>query len=617
VRAKQDRYADGERVRSLPLLIHGDAAFTGQGIVSESLQMSELEAYTVGGTIHVIVNNQVGFTTSPRDARSTTYATGPARMLQIPIIHVNGEDMEAIAQAVLLAVDFRQRFHRDVVIDLWTYRRHGHNEGDEPSFTQPVMYRAIERKPTLKQLYARQLVTAGITRAADVDTMTARYRARLEQAYQESARIAVQAEAQAMSGFWKAYRGGPFGKEAEPPTGVAAETLREIAGTLTQAPRGFRVHPKLAKVLEARAEMGRGARPLDWGMGEALALGSLAWEGTRIRLVGQDTRRGTFSHRHAVLYDRERGTPYLPLSHLRSGQGPVEVRDTLLSEAAALGFEYGYSLELPEALTIWEAQFGDFVNAAQVIIDQFLSSGEAKWNRLSGLVLLLPHGMEGQGPEHSSARLERFLELSVDDNWRVVNVTTPAQYFHALRRQVLSPWRKPLVVMSPKSLLRHPRATSPLEALVEGRFRRVIGDDAADPQEITRVVLCSGKLFYELAAAREAAKARHVAIVRLEQLYPLATDEILAAIGRFRQGVELVWAQEEPANLGAWDSIDGRLAPRLPGPLRLVSRPPSASPAAGSATRHKLEQEQLVREALGEPVSRLAQAGARAAAQER
>jgi 2-oxoglutarate dehydrogenase E1 component len=617
VRAKQDRYADGERVRSLPLLIHGDAAFAAQGIVAESLQMSELEAYAVGGTIHIIVNNQVGFTTSPKDARSTTYATGPARMLQIPIIHVNGEDMEAIAQAVLLAVDFRQRFHRDVVIDLWTYRRHGHNEGDEPSFTQPVMYRAIQRKATLKQVYARQLVTAGITSAADVDAMTARYRARLEQAYQESARIAVQAGAQAMGGFWKAYRGGPFGREAEPPTGVAAETLHEIAATITHVPRGFRVHPKLAKVLEARAEMGRGARPIDWGMGEALALGSLAWEGTRIRLVGQDTRRGTFSHRHAVLYDAERGTPYLPLSHLRSGQGPVEVRDTLLSEAAALGFEYGYSLELPDALTIWEAQFGDFVNAAQVIIDQFLSSGEAKWNRLSGLVLLLPHGMEGQGPEHSSARLERFLELSVDDNWRVVNLTTPAQYFHALRRQILSPWRKPLVVMSPKSLLRHPAATSALEELVAERFRRVIGDEAADPQETTRVVLCSGKLFYELAAAREAAGARHAAIVRLEQLYPLAVDEILAAIGRFRQGVELVWAQEEPANLGAWDWIEARLAPRLPGPLRLVSRPPSASPAAGSATRHKLEQEQLVREALGEPVSRLAQAGPRAAAQER
>ena len=619
VRAKQDRYGDVERVRSLPLLIHGDAAFAAQGIVAETLQMSELDAYAVGGTIHVIVNNQVGFTTSPRDARSTTYATGPARMLQIPLIHVNGEDLEAIAQAVLLAVDFRQRFQRDVVIDLWTYRRHGHNEGDEPSFTQPVMYRAIQRKPTLKQVYARQLASAGVVTAADVDAMTARYRARLDQAYQESARVAVQAGAPAMTGFWKAYRGGPLGRDADPPTGVAPEALREIAAALTHPPRGFRVHPKIAKVLEARAEMGRGARPLDWGMGEALALGSLAWEGTRIRLVGQDTRRGTFSHRHAVLHDAERGTPYLPLSHLRSGQGPVEVRDTPLSEAAALGYEYGYSLELPEALTIWEAQFGDFVNAAQVIIDQFLSSGEAKWNRLSGLVLLLPHGMEGQGPEHSSARLERFLELSVDDNWRVVNLTTPAQYFHALRRQIRSPWRKPLVVMSPKSLLRHPAATSPLEELASGRFHAVIGDDAADPAGTTRVVLCSGKLYYELAAGRQAAGARHVALVRLEQLYPLAIDEILAALGRFRGDVELVWAQEEPANLGAWDAIAARLAPRLPGPLRRVSRPPSASPAVGSATRHKLEQEQLVREALGEPASRLSTSpsGARVATQER
>jgi 2-oxoglutarate dehydrogenase E1 component len=372
------------------------------------------------------------------------------------------------------------------------------------------------------------------------------------------------------------------------------------------------VHPKLAKVLEARAEMGRGGKPLDWGMAEALALGSLAWEGTRIRLVGQDTRRGTFSHRHAVLYDQERGTPYLPLAHLRSGQGPVEIRDTLLSEAGALGFEYGYSLEMPDALTIWEAQFGDFVNAAQVIVDQFLSSGEAKWNRLSGLVLLLPHGMEGQGPEHSSARLERFLELSVDDNWRVVNLTTPAQYFHALRRQLASPWRKPLVVMSPKSLLRHPQAVSPLDELVQGRFRRVVDDERADPDETTRVVLCSGKLFYDLAAARDASGARHVAIVRLEQLYPLAVDEVLAALGRYPRGVELVWAQEEPSNMGAWDYVDARLVPRLPAPVQLVARAPSASPAVGSATRHRLEQEQLVREALGEPVSRLARAGARA-----
>ncbi|HEY6099725.1 MAG TPA: 2-oxoglutarate dehydrogenase E1 component [Anaeromyxobacter sp.] len=616
VRAKEDRYADVGRQRSVPVLIHGDAAFAGQGVVFESLQMSGLEAYTVGGTIHVIVNNQVGFTTSPQDARSTTYPTGPARMLQIPVIHVNGEDIEAIAQAVLLAVDFRQRFHRDVVIDLWTYRRHGHNEGDEPAFTQPLMYGAIQRKQSLKQVYAQELAREGVVAPQDVEAMTARYRARLEQAYQESARIAVQPGAQPTTGFWKAYRGGPLGKD-EPPTGVAAEALREIAATLSSVPQGFRVHPKLLKVLEARAEMGRGARPLDWGMGEALALGSLAWEGTRIRLVGQDVRRGTFSHRHAVLFDQQRGTPYAPLSHLRSGQGPVEIRDSLLSEAGALGFEYGYSLEMPDALTIWEAQFGDFVNAAQVIVDQFLSSGEAKWNRLSGLVLLLPHGMEGQGPEHSSARLERFLELSVDDNWRVVNLTTPAQYFHALRRQILSPSRKPLVVMSPKSLLRHPQAVSALDDLVQSRFRPVIADDTAAPQETTRVVFSSGKLYYELAAARQAQGERHVALVRLEQLYPLAVDDLLAAIGRYRPAVELVWAQEEPSNMGAWDYVDARLAPRLPSLLQLVARPPSASPAAGSATRHKLEQEQLVREALGEPVSRLVRAGARVAGQER
>jgi 2-oxoglutarate dehydrogenase E1 component len=611
VRAKQDRYHDGERVRSMPVLVHGDAAFAGQGLVAEILQMSELEGYTVGGTIHVIVNNQVGFTTATRDARSTTYATGPARMLQIPVIHVNGEDLEAVAQAVLLAVDFRQRFHKNVVIDLWTYRRHGHNEGDEPSFTQPVMYRAIARKPTLKQLYSEQLVKEGVIAQGDVDAMTARYRARLEQAFHESAALAGQPGPQAMGGFWKAYRGGPFGKDAEAATGVAGETLRQIGEMLVHVPQGFRPHPKLVKLLEARREMATGKRPLDWGMGEALALGTLAWEGTRIRLVGQDTRRGTFSHRHAVLYDFERGTPYAPLSHLRSGQGPVEVRDSLLAEAAPLGFEYGYSLEMPEALTVWEAQFGDFVNAAQVIVDQFLAAGEAKWNRLSGLVLLLPHGMEGQGPEHSSARLERFLELSVDDNWRVVNVTTPAQYFHALRRQILSPWRKPLVVMSPKSLLRHPQAVSTLDHLVQGRFRPVIADDA-DPQETTRVVLCSGKLYYDLAAARDAKGARHVSLVRLEELYPLAADEVLAAIRRLRPGVEIVWAQEEPSNMGAWDYIDARLAPRLPVPVQLVSRAPSASPAAGSATRHKLEQEQLVREALGEPVSRLARVGPRA-----
>jgi 2-oxoglutarate dehydrogenase E1 component len=603
-RAKQDRYRDGERARTLPVLVHGDAAFAGQGIVAEALNMSQLEAYTVGGTLHVVVNNHVGFTTSPRDARSTTYATGPARMLQVPIFHVNGEDLEAVAQAVLLAVDFRQRFHRDVVVDLWCYRRHGHNEGDEPAFTQPLMYKAIAARKTLRELLGERLTAEGLVTAGQVEAMTRGYRATLDEAFQASEEVAVQPGAQAMAGFWKGMRGGRLGSE-QPATGVDREVLEKVGVALATVPPGFHAHPKAVKLLEARAEMARGRRPLDWGMGEALALGTLAWGRTRVRLVGQDARRGTFSHRHAVLVDGESGAPYTPLANLREGQGAVEVRDSLLSEAAALGYEYGYSLELPEALTIWEAQFGDFVNSAQVIIDQFLASGEAKWNRLSGLVLLLPHGMEGQGPEHSSARLERFLELSVDDNWRVVNLTTPAQIFHALRRQVSGPTRKPLVVMSPKSLLRHPRATSTLDELSQGRFRRVIGDPTApDPGTVTRVVLCTGKLFYDLAAARDADEAAHAAIVRLEELYPLPAEELRAELERYRPGVELVWAQEEPANMGAWEFVDRQLGPLLPRGerLTLVSRPPSASPAVGSHTRHDLEQQQLVREALGEPV---------------
>ncbi len=599
VRAKQDRYRDFERTRAVPVLVHGDAAFAGQGIVAESLEMSELETYTVGGTIHVVVNNQVGFTTSPRDARSSIYCTAPAKILQVPIFHVNGDDIEAVAQAVLLSVDFRQRFHRDAVIDLWCYRRHGHNEGDEPSFTQPVMYRAIARRPTLRQLYAKELVDEGVVREDEVDAMARAYRARLEEDYQASAGIAVQPGPQVRSGFWTSYRGGPVGAAQPPPTAVSRERLAEVAAGLVSVPKGFNLHPKLARVLETRAAMGRGERPLDWAMAEALALGTLAWEGTRVRLVGQDTRRGTFSQRHAVLFDQQTGVPYSPISHLREGQGTVEIRDSLLSEAGALGFEYGYSLEMPDALTIWEAQYGDFVNAAQVVVDQFLAAGETKWNRLSGLVLLLPHGMEGGGAEHSSGRLERFLELSVEDNWRVVNLTTPAQYFHALRRQVVSPWRKPLVVMAPKSLLRHPRAVSSLADLSGARFQPVIGDADAKAGEVSRVVLCSGKLYYDLLAAREAAGARQVALVRMEQLYPLRVEQVEAEMKRYGAGVEIVWAQEEPSNMGPWDFVAVNLAPRLSGPVQLVARPPSSAPASGSATRTKLEQEQLVREALG------------------
>jgi 2-oxoglutarate dehydrogenase E1 component len=600
VRAKQDRYRDPDRRRALALLVHGDAAFAGQGVVAESLAMSQLDAYGVGGTLHVVVNNQVGFTTSPRDARSTTYATGLATMLDVPIFHVNGEDLESVAQAVLLAVDFRQRFHRDAVVDLWCYRKHGHNEGDEPAFTQPVMYRAIAAKDSVRQLYARELVAQGVVADAEVEAMVREVQARLEEAHAASAALAVQPGRPDPGSIWGRYRGGAIGPE-EPDTAVPLDTLRHVGRHLGEIPQGFGAHPKIARILEGRAEMAAGKRPLDWGMAEALALGSLAWEGTRVRLVGQDSCRGTFSHRHAVLHDQGSGATYMPLGHLREGQGTVEIRDSLLSEAGALGFEYGYSLEMPEALVVWEAQFGDFVNAAQVIVDQFLCSSETKWNRLSGLVLLLPHGLEGQGPEHSSARLDRFLRLSVDDNWQVMNLTTPAQIFHALRRQVLAPWRKPLVVMSPKSLLRHPQAVSPLEELAAGRFHRILADDGETPPgEIGRVLLCSGKIYYELLAERAAQRARQVALVRLEQLFPLRQAEVLEVLSRYPAGAEVAWVQEEPRNMGPWSHVRQALGAALP---RLgetcIARPPSPSPASGSATRHKLEQQALVREAIG------------------
>jgi 2-oxoglutarate dehydrogenase E1 component len=611
VRARQDRARDSWRGRVLPILVHGDAAFAGQGIVAECLNMAQLEGYSVGGTIHIVVNNQVGFTTSPRDARSTFYATDVAKMLQVPIFHVNGEDLEAIAQTVLLAVDFRQRFHSDAVIDLWCYRKYGHNEGDEPAFTQPLMYRAIAKKPSLRKTWADHLVAKGVVSSADVDALSGEVRRRFEEAYTASAAIAVSPGPPEMRGVKANYHGGDI-VGTQVATAVDPQILQEVGRVLTFVPPGFNVHPKIAKLLEGRAEMVSGKRPVDWGMGEVLALGTLAWEAVRVRLSGQDVRRGTFSHRHAVLVDQQTGKRYSPLQHLRDGQGPVEVWDSPLSEAGVLGFDYGYSLEMPDGLTIWEAQFGDFVNAAQVIIDQFLSSSEAKWGRLSGLALLLPHGMEGQGPEHSSARLERFLELSVDDNWQVMNLTTPAQLFHALRRQVLAPWRKPLVVMSPKSLLRHPAVVSPLSDFTSGALRPIIIDEQADPDEITRVVLCSGKIFYELAEAREQQEARKVVLIRLEQLYPLEKDALLVALSRYREGIEVIWAQEEPRNMGAWTFVDLHLAPLVRerrSELGCVARAPSASPAAGSTTRHRLEQQALVNQAIGES-PRIAVAGA-------
>jgi len=611
VRARQDRDRDSERQRALPILIHGDAAFAGQGVVAEVLNLSELEGYSSGGTVHVVVDNQVGFTTSPRDARSSTYATDVARMLQIPVFHVNGEDVEAVAQSVLLAVDFRQRFHRDVVIDLWCYRKYGHNEGDEPSFTQPVMYRAISEKRSLPQEYADKLSRAGVIPPDRIQELRQAVHQRLETAFTESAAIAVSPGRPPVRPIWTSYHGGSIATAPEVATWIDPELLRRVGRRLVEVPGGFVLHPKLARILQARAEMAEGKRPVDWGMAELLAFGTLAWNGTRVRLSGQDSRRGTFSHRHGVLFDYQTGMPYLPIAHLRDGQGPVELRDSPLSEAGVLGFEYGYSLEMPEGLVIWEAQYGDFVNGAQVIVDQFIASAEAKWSQLSGLVLLLPHGMEGAGPEHSSARLERFLALAVDDNWQVIDPTTPAQYFHALRRQVLAPWRKPLVVMAPKSLLRHPQAISSEAELTSGRFQRILPDPGTlDPAEVTRVVLCSGRIFYDLLAAREASQLRHVAILRLEQLYPLREDELLRELARYPSAGEVVWAQDQPRNMGAWPYVDLRLAPLLRDELHwsCVSRPFSASPSAGSATRHKLEQDALVQQALGEPSARSARA---------
>jgi 2-oxoglutarate dehydrogenase E1 component len=603
VRAKQDRFSDAEGQRSIPVLIHGDAAFAGQGIVAETFNMSGLPAYRCGGTIHVVVNNQIGFTTSPKDSRSTVYATDVALMLDIPVIHVNGEDLEAVAQAVLLAADFRQRWHSDVVLDVWGYRKYGHNEGDEPTFTQPVMYRTIAAKTPFPRAYAAELQRDGAVTEEQVAGMTRAYQARLEEAYLASAALAAIPAPVATEGVWSAYRGGPLAAGEEVVTAVAADRLAHVARHLTEIPSGFDPNPKIVKLFEARAEMARGKRALDWGFAELLAYGTVAWDGHAVRLVGQDVQRGTFSHRHAVIHDHKNGAPYMALGLLREGQGKVSIFDSLLSEAAALGFEYGYSLEQPEALVIWEAQFGDFVNGAQVLIDQFLSSSEVKWNRLSGLVMLLPHGMEGQGPEHSSARLERFLELSVEDNWRVVNLTTPAQIFHALRRQVLSPFRKPLIVMSPKSLLRNPAAVSPVEELVSGRFHAVLPDLAvADPAAVRRVLLCSGKVYYDLVEGRAARKKGDVAIVRVEQLYPLRVAELQAALAPYPARAEVLWVQEEPRNMGAWPYIRDALGDAVRGfdaRTSVVSRFPSPSPASGSATRHKLVQQALVEEALG------------------
>jgi 2-oxoglutarate dehydrogenase E1 component len=598
-RAKQFRFGDLGRRRGIPLLIHGDAAFAGQGLVAEALNLSGLPGYTTGGTLHVVVNNQIGFTTAPKDARSTTYCTDVAKMIQVPIFHVNGEDPEAAVYVAELALDFRQTFGRDVVIDMFCYRRHGHNEGDEPAFTQPIMYEKIRQRPTLTEVYTEQLIIRGDLTAEETEALHDKFQAKLQAAQQE-ARTGPPAR-EGMRGFERSWKGlTPYYSHAPVETGVPHDVLKTIAEGLTRVPDHLAVHPKIAKLLEVRRKEFEERRPVDWGFAEGLAFGSLLLEGTGVRLSGQDSRRGTFSQRHSVLYDARTGAPFFPLNALSKDQGPFLVYDSLLSEAAVLGFEFGYALDAPDMLVLWEAQFGDFANGAQVIIDQFIAASQSKWQRDSGLVMLLPHGYEGQGPEHSSARLERYLQLCAEDNMQVAYPSSPAQYFHVLRRQMKRNFRKPLVLMTPKSLLRLKAATSPLEDLISGRFHEVLDDTRADPARVRRVVLCSGKLYYELLERRTQEEGGEVALVRVEQFYPLPEEPLRQALARYRKAKEFIWAQEESQNMGAWTFMEPRLR-ALGYPVEYVGRDASASPATGSRQVHLREQKEVVEAAIRLP----------------
>jgi 2-oxoglutarate dehydrogenase E1 component len=600
VRAKQRRRQDEARQEIMGILLHGDAAFAGQGLVAETLNLSEIHGYRTGGTVHLVVNNQIGFTTTPREARSTPYCTDIARMLRCPIFHVNGEDPEAVAHVVKLAMEYRAQFKTDVVIDMLCFRKYGHNETDEPSFTQPLIYQAIEKHVHPFDAYAKQLIDQGEITRAEVDAMITRLGARLDEELAAAKKAGKRPAIETLHGVWKGYVGGADRDVPDVDTAVPLERLEDITQAITTAPAGFSVHPKVARLLEQRQAMGTGKAPLDWGMGEMLAYGSLLLDGTLVRLSGQDCGRGTFSHRHAVLVDQKDGSEYTPLRHLKPQQVEFRVYDSPLSEAGVLGFEFGYSLDYPDGLIIWEAQFGDFVNGAQVILDQFVSSTEDKWKRLSGLTMFLPHGFEGQGPEHSSSRYERFLQLCAEDNLQVVQPTTPAQMFHLLRRQVLRKIRKPLVVVTPKSLLRLPAAGSLLDELAHGKFHRLLGDTSAPPaKEVQRVLFCTGKIAYDLMEERKKRSDTRIAIVRIEQLYPWREDEVSAALEAYPKATEVVWVQDEPANMGAMFFVEPRLC-KLVGKRswRTVSRVESASPATGSHKAHQIEQRQLLDEAF-------------------
>ncbi|HMG03957.1 MAG TPA: 2-oxoglutarate dehydrogenase E1 component [Chthoniobacterales bacterium] len=600
-RARQRMRKDTElRRKVLPLLIHGDAAFAGQGIVAETLNMSQLHGYGTGGTVHVVVNNQIGFTTLPEDARSSMYATDIAKMIEVPIFHVNGDDPLAVKFVTELSLDFRQEFGRDVVIDMYCYRRYGHNEGDEPSFTQPDLYAKIQKRPSVAQLYKKELIAAGRLSEDEAASLEAEFEMRLELVLQEVKSIEEEQAGEkarfqeSTAVFQPQYTGE--GK----PTAISPEMLRQIVDGLTCVPENFEIIPKVKRtVLDRRREVFEAGGPYEWHYAEALAFGSLLLDGTPVRLSGQDSRRGTFSTRHSFIYDAKSGQPYMPLLHLAPDQARICIYNSLLSEAAVLGFDYGYSLDYPDMLCLWEAQFGDFANGAQTIIDQFIVPSESKWQRPSGIVMLLPHGYEGQGPEHSSARLERFLQSCAEDNIQVCNLTTSAQYFHVLRRQMKRDFVKPLIIMTPKSLLRSEQASSRTEDFTGGSFSEILGSpEVGPPEKMKRIILCSGKVYYDLLNYRDAEKITNAAIIRVEQLYPLAENKLREMLKPFPKSAKLIWCQEESQNMGAWTFMEPRLWALFGRKILYAGRNASASPAVGSLAVHKREQAQLIADAF-------------------
>ncbi len=608
VRARQHRMKDRAGDRVLPVLIHGDAAFAGQGVVMETLNLSQTRGYGTGGTVHIIINNQIGFTTSdPRESRSTLYCTDVAKMIEAPVFHVNGDDPEAVCMITELALDFRMTFHKDVVIDMVCFRRLGHNEQDDPMVTQPRMYQVINQHPGTRQRYAEKLEADGVIASGEAEAMVQAYRDAMDAGINPNKRIRYNYKSPYLVN-WQAFM-KPIKWNAPVKTGISLDILKQLAARLTDIPENFVLHKRVEKIIEDRRQMGAGKLPLDWGMAENLAYAALLYEGFPVRLSGQDSERGTFFHRHAVLHNQdttlEENNTCIPLRHITPGQPDFMVINSILSEEAVLGFEYGYATAQPHELVIWEAQFGDFANGAQVVVDQFITSGEAKWGRLCGLVMMLPHGYEGQGPEHSSARLERYLQLCADYNIQVCVPSTPAQMFHLLRRQMIRDMRKPLIIMSPKSMLRLRESTSSLEELAEGMFRPVIAEaETIDPDKVRRIIVCSGKIYYDLIAHRTAQQITDMAIIRLEQLYPFPHEEFKAEIKRYGKAKEVVWCQEEPGNQGAWHRIQHYLLRNMR-PDQIIGyalRPSSASPSVGYLAIHKQQQKEVIEAAFRETI---------------